>query len=73
LGGFIGVDEEREKWIAAKITTWKDSIQQLASVAGAYPQSAYVGMQKPVQAKWTFVQRVVRDVGDKFSVIRDAM
>jgi hypothetical protein len=45
----------------------------MAMVAGTYPQSAYAGMQKSVQAEWTFVQRVVLDVGDKFDTIREAM
>jgi hypothetical protein len=30
-------------------------------------------MQKYVQAEWTFVQRVVRDVGNKFGTVREAM
>jgi hypothetical protein len=42
-------------------------------VAGPYPQSAYTGMQKSVQAEFTFVQRVIRDVGDKFGTIREVV
>jgi hypothetical protein len=42
-------------------------------IAGYYPQSAYGGMQKYVQAELTFVQQVVRDVGDKFGTIREVI
>jgi hypothetical protein len=71
LGGLIDEGDEREKWIDVKLATWLDYIQQLARVAGTYPQSAYVGMHNSVQVEWTFVQGVVREIGDNFSVIRD--
>jgi hypothetical protein len=73
LGGFIGEDENRDEWLASKITRWVDIINQLSMVTGPYPQSAYAGMQMYVQAEWTFVQRVVRGVGEKFGTIREAM
>jgi hypothetical protein len=73
LGGFVGEDEERDEWLESKISTWVNSIKQLTAVAGPYPQSAYAGMQKYVQAELTFVQRVVQDVGDKFGTVREEM
>jgi hypothetical protein len=42
-------------------------------VAGSYPQSAYTGMQKYLQEEWTFVQRVMRDVGNTSGTVREAM
>jgi hypothetical protein len=59
--------------VATKISMWVDSINQLPTVMGPYPQSVYAGMQKSVQAEWTFVQRVIRDMGDKFGTIREAI
>jgi hypothetical protein len=73
LGGFIGETQERDKWLKGKTDAWENSIQQLSDVAGAYPQSAYAGLQKSIQAEWTFVQRVVRGVGPKFDGVRDKM
>jgi hypothetical protein len=55
LGGFIGEVDVRDKLIDAKISTRKDNIQQLSSIAGAYPQSTYAAIQKLVQAEWTFL------------------
>jgi hypothetical protein len=42
-------------------------------VVGPYPRSAYEGMQNSVQVEWTFVQRVVRHIGNKFDTIRESM
>jgi hypothetical protein len=73
LGGFVREDEDRDEWLESKIVTWVDIIKQLPTVAGPYPQSAYAGMQNYVQEEWTFVQRVVWDVGNKFGAIGEAM
>jgi hypothetical protein len=73
LGGLVGEKEDRDEWLESKIVTWFDIIKQLSMVAGPYPQSSYAGMQKSVQAEWTFVQRVVWDMGDKFDTIGEAM
>jgi hypothetical protein len=50
-----------------------EGIRQLAAVAPTYPQSAYDGMQNPLQAEWTFVHWVVKDIGPKYTCIWDAM
>jgi hypothetical protein len=73
LGGFVREDEDRDEWLESKVATWVNVIKQLSTVVGPYPQSAYVGMQKFVQAGWTFVQRVVQGVGEKCGTIREAM
>jgi hypothetical protein len=73
MGGFIGEDEYQDQWIEVKVSNWELCIQQLSSITGAYPHSVYAGIQKLVQAKWIFVQWVVRDIGNKFSGIQDTM
>jgi hypothetical protein len=50
------------------LATWK-----IAAVAPTYPQPAYAGMQNVLQSEWTFVQRVIQGISEKFSGIRDAM
>jgi hypothetical protein len=50
-----------------------DGIRQLAAVTPTYSQSAYDGMQKSLQTEWTFVQRVVEDIGPHVACIQDAM
>jgi hypothetical protein len=73
LGGFVGVDEDMDEWLESKIAMWVNIIKQLSMIAETYPQSAYTGMERSVQAEWTFVQQVVRDVGDKFGTVRKVM
>jgi hypothetical protein len=44
LGGFVGEEAGRDAWLEEKIQAWEDCIQQLYSIVGIYPQSAYAGM-----------------------------
>jgi hypothetical protein len=50
-----------------------EEIRHIAAIASTYPQSAYAGMQKSLQAEWTFVQRVVEGIGPICACIRDSM
>ncbi len=49
LGGHVGETSSRNAWLEEKISNWKAGIQELAQVAGSYPQSAYAGLQKSLQ------------------------
>ena len=42
-------------------------------VAKRYPQTAYAGLTKSLQAEWQYVQRVVPDCGDEFAPIEAAI
>ena len=52
VGGFIGSDTARTKWLAPKIQEWVFGVNQLAKVACSYPQTAYHGMVKSLQSEW---------------------
>jgi hypothetical protein len=71
--GFVGEHKDRDEWLESKILTLVDIINQLTIIMGPYPQPGHAGLQKSVQAELTFVQRVVRDVGNTFDTIREAM
>ena len=45
---------------------------ELVDAARKYPQSAYAGLQKSLQHKWAFLQRVLPDIGDHFEMIEEA-
>ena len=66
LGGHVGMTEDRAEWLREKVSSWEMGVQELATVAGIYPQSAYAGLQKSLQNEWTYIQRVVEGTADFF-------
>jgi hypothetical protein len=42
------------------------AVTDLAFAALSHPQSAFAGLQKSLQHKWQFIQRVIHDTGDCF-------
>jgi hypothetical protein len=50
LGSFIGEADAQNTWVKVKTKDWADAILELALVADCYPQAAYVGLQKSLQA-----------------------
>ena len=69
LGGFIGSKDEREKWLKEKVEEWSYEINHYIESAKIHPQSAYTGFTRSMQAKFTFVQRVVPDTAKFFQPI----
>ena len=73
LGGYIGDGEAERSWLKTKIKGWTESMTILAGVARKHPQSAYAGLQKPLQQEWAFVQRVTPGVRDSFGPVEEAL
>jgi len=73
LGGFIGEKEALQEWIEELTKNWSQAVADLASVAKAYPQTTYAGLQKSLQQEWQFVQRVVENIGDNFTNVAEAI
>lgn len=73
LGGFVGETSSREEWLKEKISDWTLGIQELASVASWYPQTAYAGLQKSLQAEWQYLQRVTGNVSEMFAPLEAAI
>lgn len=71
LGGHVGEASSRDEWLKDLISQWSDGIQELAAVASVYPQTAYAGLQKSLQAEWQYIQRVTEGVGDLFSELEE--
>jgi hypothetical protein len=64
LGGFIGEDSEKEKWIKDEVEAWVELVELLSSAAKKYCQTAYATMQKSLQQRWQYVQCVCPNIGD---------
>ena len=73
VGGFIGTAAAQKAWLAPKIDEWVEGIKALALIARNYPQAAYAGLSKSLQAEWQYMHRVIDDVGAHFGPIEDAL
>jgi hypothetical protein len=56
-----------------QVEKWVQGIHNLARVAGRYPQAAYTGITRCLQVEWTYLQRVVPDIGEAFRPIETAI
>ena len=56
-----------------KIGVWKESVAILAGFTLNHPQSAYAGLQKSLEKKSDFVQRVTPGVGATFGPFEEAL
>ena len=45
----------------------------MARIAIHYPQTAYAGLSKSLQAEWQHMHRVIEDVGEHFAPIEEAL
>ena len=52
---------------------WKYLVDIIAGVAGKHPQTSYAGLNKYLQQKWYFVQRVTSNIGTESQTIEDAL
>lgn len=59
LGGFVGTEEGKLRYLEQKIDGWMSSVKKLAVAGESHPQSAYGAFTKSLQNRWSFVQRVV--------------
>jgi hypothetical protein len=73
LGGFIGNTEARTQWLTPRIAAWATAVELLAKAATKFPQSAYAGLTKSLQAEWQYMQRVVPDCGPAFQPVEDVL
>ena len=73
LGGFIGSLSSRDTWLQSRLSDWIFGIRALSEVATKYPQTAYAGLQKSLQQEWTFLQRVLPEIGPHFEEVEKAI
>jgi hypothetical protein len=73
LGGYIGSKANRELWVQEKATFWTSAMTDLAFATLGHPQTAFAGLQKALQHKWQFIQRVIDNIGDFFFDVEAAI
>jgi hypothetical protein len=73
LGGFVGSATDETNWIDPQINQWISGIEALSKVARRYPQTAYAGFTKSLQAEWQYVQRVTPNLTQAFAPLEMAI
>ena len=74
LGGYIGCEDGRDKYITKKVLSWESTVRELAMVANQhYPHSAYTGLTKSLQHQWTYFQRVIPNIAHLFDPVENAI
>ena len=71
LGTYLGNKTAKESWIQAEVVQWRNGIGCLSKAARSYPQSAYHGLQKSLQAEWKFLQRTTPDIEHLLQGLQD--
>ena len=57
LGSALGSDSFLSNFVATKISTWVDELENLSEVAKTEPQAAYAALTHGLIAKWTYLMR----------------
>jgi len=71
LGGFLGDESEKIKWLQPKIDSWKTAIKTLSKVARTYPQSAYASFTNCLQPQWYYLCRLTPNVSQLLMPLED--
>ena len=73
LGGVYGDAAEKEEWVKKKVEKWVDSVKTLGKCAYTQPQAAYAGFVLSLQNEWTYLSRIVPNVGPLLAPIEVAI
>ena len=73
VGGYLGDRSSRNQWLDPQVQKWTAGVKTLARIARHFPQTAYAGLSKSLQAEWQYLQRVTPDCGSAFSPVEDAI
>uniref|UniRef100_A0A0G4HNE4 Uncharacterized protein n=1 Tax=Chromera velia CCMP2878 TaxID=1169474 RepID=A0A0G4HNE4_9ALVE len=77
LGGYVGTDAHRKKWVQEKVKEWARNVERVATAAEFAPHEAYIACSKSLQHEWKCVARVVPGAGGQMEqlegMIRDRL
>jgi hypothetical protein len=73
LGGFIGEEDAKNKWVDEMVEGWVQDIRIFAQTSLEFPQTAYAGFKHSKQMEWQFVQRVLKGLSAWFAPLDEAI
>ncbi|KAF6210216.1 hypothetical protein GE061_013319 [Apolygus lucorum] len=73
LGGVIGPRQNKESYVAAKVSKWVDCLTTFAELAKDSPQAVDTAFVKSLQREWAYLHRVVDGCKAEYEPLRDAI
>ena len=73
LGAPLGTSAYRNKFLSSKVIEWCAEIEALAGVANTEPHAAYAACTHGMFSKWSFLSRVVPDIGPLLQPLEDSI
>ena len=73
LGAPLETDAFAKSLISAKVEKWVEEIKHLSVIAESQPHAAYSVVTNGLVGRWTFLMRVVPDIGDLLQPLEDAI
>ncbi|KAL7475109.1 hypothetical protein ACHAW6_001041, partial [Cyclotella cf. meneghiniana] len=73
VGGFVGSQATRDKWLSPMVQKWVMGIKRLAAVATRFPHSAYAGLVSCLSAEWQYICRTVPEDGPSLTPVEKAL
>ena len=64
LGGYIGTDEGKKKYVQELVDEWKSQIEKLSDIARSEPQAAYSAFTAGFKHKLTYFMRTIPDISE---------
>ena len=73
LGGFVGIDEGKEKYVGELVGEWVSQIEVLSDIARSEPQSAYSSFTAGFKHKHTYFIRTMPHITEIFKPVDDVI
>ena len=73
LGLALGSDSFLSDFVATKISTWVDELENLSEVAKTEPQAAYAALTHGLIAKWTYLMRTTPGISDHMAPLEEVL
>ena len=73
LGALLGIGTFVEEYVQRKVADLVSESECLSSIAVTHPHAAYAAYTHGLSSRWTFLARVIPEVGDLLSPLEEAI
>ena len=73
LGGALGTREFTTAYVSQKVSSWVEQVNRLSTIARSQPQSAYAAFRRSLSSRWTYLSRVVPEIGELLEPLEQAI
>ena len=73
LGAAIGSQEFTVEYTRSKVSEWSSKVALLGEIAKSQPHAAFSALTHGLLSKWTYLSRVMPNIGDELSPLDDVL